>query len=161
MDAQISGRQAVIRPRGTVPDRILGAVGWAMILAAVVFLLRGGERDGSAPPIPPPPIEIVEPVQGAALDGPFAIVFRVPGVELSRMADGWGVAGMHLHILVDGGSFMPAPTDIVRLPDGSYRWSVRALDPGPHDIRLYWSDVRHAPLRDGGSGVLKVEGKAY
>jgi hypothetical protein len=149
----------VIRAGGAVPDRLLGIVGVVMVLAAVIVLIRGGERDTSAPAVTPPPIQISAPTQGAVLEGPFPIDFRVPGVELERRAGEWGLAGMHLHILVDGGSFMPDPSDIARLPDGSYRWSFRALDPGEHQIRLFWSDSMHLPLRDGGSGAVTVEAR--
>jgi hypothetical protein len=149
----------VIRAGGAVPDRLLGIVGAVMVLAALVVLIRGGASDTSAPATPPPPIQISAPAQGAVLHGPFPIVFRVPGVELEQSAGEWGLAGMHLHILVDGGSYMPAPTDITRLPDGSYRWSFRALDPGEHQIRLFWSDPMHQPLRGGGSDAVTVEAR--
>ncbi len=149
----------MIRTGGAVPDRLLGVVGAVMVLLAVVVLLRGGERDTSAPATPPPPIQITSPAQGAVVDGPFPIDFRVPGVEMELRAGEWGLAGMHLHVLLDGGSFMPAPTDISRLPDGSYRWSFRALDPGAHEIRLYWSDAMHLPLRGGGSDAVRVEAR--
>lgn len=149
----------MIRAGGAIPDRLLGIVGAVMVLAALVVLIRGGARDTSAPAIPPPPIQISAPAQGAVLDGPFPIVFRVPGVELEQRAGEWGLAGMHLHILMDGGSFMPAPTDISRLPDGSYQWSFRALDPGEHQFRLFWSDSTHLPLRGGGSGAVTVEAR--
>jgi hypothetical protein len=149
----------VIRAGGSVPDRLLGILGAVMVLAAVIVLIRGGASDTSAPATPPPPIQISAPAQGAVLDGPFAIVFRVPGVALEQRAGEWGLAGMHLHILVDGGSFMPAPADITPLQDGSYRWTFQALDPGEHQIRLFWSDAMHQPLRGGGSDAVTVEAR--
>lgn len=130
-----------------------------MVAAAVIVLIRGGARDTSVPVTAPPPIQIAAPAQGAVLHGPFAIDFRVPGVELEQSAGEWGLDGMHLHILVDGGSFMPAPTDITRLPGGAYRWSFHALDPGQHQIRLFWSNPVHLPLRGGGSGAVTVEAR--
>lgn len=146
------------RSPGFVPDRLLGVLGGVMILAALIVLIRGGAKDASTPAAPPPPIQLIAPTSGATLRGPFLIVFRVENAELSRTSMGWGLPGMHLHIDVDDASVMPAASDIVRQPDGSYRWAFGALGPGAHRIRLYWSDVNHIPLGGGGSPVVRVNG---
>lgn len=147
-----------MRSNGAVADRILGILGAAMVIAALVVLIRGGPTDTSAPTAPPPPIRVVQPTQGATVSGPFLIVFRVENAEMTQGADGWGLAGMHLHIEVDGTSFMPAPTDITRSSDGSYRWTFADLGQGPHDLRLYWSDMNHVALPGGGSPIVQVVG---
>jgi hypothetical protein len=80
----------------------------------------------------------------------------VENATLALTPNGWGIPGMHLHIEVDGTSFMPAAGDIEARPDGSYRWTFPPLDPGPHTIRLYWSDMNHAAIPGGGSPPLKI-----
>jgi hypothetical protein len=146
-----------VRPvAGSVPDRILAILGGAMVLGALIVLLRGGPEDASAPTTPPPPIQLLAPAPGTAVAGPFAISFRVENATLALTPNGWGIPGMHLHIEVDGTSFMPAASDVAAQSDGSYRWTFPALDPGPHTIRLYWSDMNHAAIPGGGSPPLKI-----
>lgn len=141
--------------RRSVADLVLLVLGGAMILGALVLLLRGGPEDGGAGSGPVPGLGIVQPAPGAAVSGPFGVVFRSEQ-ELRQMPTGWGADSLHLHILIDGQSYMPSPTDIQRQPDGSYRWSVPALPPGEHSLRLFWSGPDHRPIPRGGSERVQV-----
>jgi hypothetical protein len=147
----------VERPVRTVPDRLLGLLGGAMLLLALVVLIRGGESDDGGRPLgPPPAVRLLEPAPGTALTGPLAVVFELDG-ELRQMSSGWGVEGYHLHLQLDGLELMPAPGDITELPDKGYRWTVGRLEPGPHTLKLFWADASHVRVPEGGSEVVEVQ----
>lgn len=140
----------------TARDIVFGAVGGVMVLMAVVLLFVGGERDtGSAVAVEIPALQIVTPDDGAEVWGPLRIEFRSSRV-VEHGSGGWGVDDLHIHLDIDGRSFMPASRDIERISDGEYRWSLPALPPGAHTLRLYWSGPDHRALEDGGSEPVRV-----
>jgi hypothetical protein len=104
----------------------------------------------------PPPLVLLDPVEGAIVTGRVALTFEVP-VELRRSRDGWENGGFHVHAGVDGQELMPGRTDIERLPGNRYRWTLPPLPPGERTLRLFWSDARHRPLADGGSEPRRIE----
>lgn len=137
-------------------DRLLGSVGVGMMVLAVVVMIRGGETDGGARPLAgPPAIELLHPVAGASVAGPLAVLFRVES-ELVRQPSGWGVDGLHLHLQLDGLELMPAPADVEAMPGGAFRWTVGPLEPGPHSLRLFWSDGAHQPVEGGESRTVDI-----
>jgi hypothetical protein len=145
--------------RRTPQDIVLGVIGAAMVLMAVVLLVMGGESDSGLPrSAAPPALTVAAPVPGATVEGPVEVVFR-SAAELGPKPMGWGTEQLHLHLQVDGQQFMPAAGDIRRLPDGSYLWRFGALEPGPHTLRLFWSDTAHRPLAEGASEPLRVQAR--
>lgn len=145
------------RPR-TVPDRTLGAIGILLIVLAVVFPFVGAFDDGAeaAPPEYVPQLRLITPSTGETVAGPVPLAFSTDA-DLVYGPGGWGVRGLHLHVEVDGREFMPSRDDITRLPDGSYRWTLRPLQRGERRLRLLWSDERHEPLADGASDPIKIQ----
>jgi hypothetical protein len=142
-----------------VPDPLLGTLGAGMVMVALVVLIRGGERDGAAPALAAPPtIELLKPASGAILTEPLAVDFRVDG-DLIQQPSGWGVAGQHVHLQLDGLELMPSAADIEQRPSGSYRWRVGRLEAGPHRLRLFWSDAQHRPVEAGGSAPVEIEAR--
>lgn len=138
-------------------DRLLGSVGVGMMVLAVVMLIRGGATDGGARPVArPPAIELLQPAAGASVDGPLALLFRVEG-ELVRQPSGWGVDGLHLHLQLDALELMPASADVEAVPGGAFRWTVGRLEPGPHTVRLFWSDAAHQPVEGGASRAAEIQ----
>jgi hypothetical protein len=140
----------------SLADRLLGLVGAAMVVAAVVFAVAGGEADPGVPaPVAPPALRLIAPVDGATLDGELAVVFRSAS-ELRQMPGGWGAESLHLHLELDGVQLMPSTADIQRLAPGEYRWVLPRPAPGEHTLRLFWSDADHTPLTEGASAPVRV-----
>lgn len=153
------GEVRLQKPVRAVPDRLLGLLGAAMLVLALVVLIRGGaEDDGGRPLAPPPAVRLLEPAAGATLDAPLAVVFEVDR-EMERMSSGWGVEGYHIHLQLDGLELMPASADIEPRGDRTYRWSVGPLEPGEHRLRLFWSDANHAPVEGGESEAIGIRAR--
>lgn len=158
----MSGEAGVVpqsSPRAprSIPDRVLGALGVGMMILGLVVLIGGGEEDGVGRPLAAPPaVALVEPTAGATLPGPLVLVFETEE-ELMPQPAGWGAGGFHLHLQLDDLELMPATADIEPLGSGRYRWTVGRLEPGPHRLRLFWSDAEHRPVEAGASAVVEVE----
>lgn len=142
----------------TISDRILGVVGGAMVMAALVLLVLGGTRDrGAAATGVAPGIEIVSPTDGAVLEGPLEVVFRVPAERKMAMgAGGWGMGDHHIHLELDSVELMPAATDIQRVARGEYRWTVGPLEAGSHAFRLLWSGPDHRRIPETATPPVRV-----
>ena len=90
-----------------------------------------------------------------AVANPVRLVFRTdPPLALTPM--GWMAGDMHLHVLVDSVPLMAGAQDIEALPGGGFAWTLPPIAPGTHNIRLFWSDERHAPLGDTTTASLTV-----
>jgi hypothetical protein len=127
-----------------------------MVVAALLLLLFGGEGDtGGAADLAAPTIEVIEPAPGATLESVLEVRFRSEA-SLGRMPGGWGTGGLHLHAEIGGRELMPGASDIRRLPDGSYSWSVARPGAGEHTFRLFWSDASHRPLSQGATEPITV-----
>lgn len=141
-------------------DRVLGILGGGMVIAAVVLLVVGGAGDEGAAARSgspePPRIQQIAPEEGALIDGPVEVVFRVRE-EMERLPGGWGIGDHHLHLEMDGVELMPAAEDIERVGEGEYRWIVGAAEPGPHALRLLWSGPDHRPLPGTATPLVRVE----
>ncbi|MQA90770.1 MAG: hypothetical protein GEU90_11105 [Gemmatimonas sp.] len=134
----------------TIPDRVLGAIGIGMFLAAVWLLLFGGPPDGLSNDGAPPQLQLLAPSRGDTVPAPIGLQFSSP-VPLTNQPGGWGAKGFHLHAEIDGREWMPGPSDIRRQADGSYAWAVAKLSPGDHSLRIVWSDADHMPVTGGGT----------
>lgn len=141
-------------------DRLLGAVGGAMVLAAVVLFFFGGDGDtggaaGAGAPVPS--LTLVTPVHGATVGTPLDLHFRSEE-EISPRAGGWGTESLHLHLSLDGREFMPGAGDLRRDAAG-YRWTVPGVPAGEHTVQLYWADLDHQRLEEGATPpvLIRVE----
>jgi hypothetical protein len=145
------------RPGRTLPDALLGVVGGAMVLGALIVLVLGGERDtGSRSTITEAPqLTIVEPADGQILAGRLQVVFTVTE-PLRAGPAGWGVDSLHIHASVNGREFMPASADVQRVDASHFRWVLPRVAPGPVRLRLYWSGPDHRPLAAGASETIGV-----
>lgn len=144
--------------RTPVADRLLGLVGGAMVVAAIVLLLVGGESDGTAVVASgAPALELVQPEHGATVRTErLHLVFRVEG-EFGPTAGGWGNDSLHLHLGLDGMEVMPAAGDVERLSPGLYRWTLARPAPGLHTARLFWSGPDHRPIAGATSRTVQVK----
>jgi hypothetical protein len=145
-------------PDSRFRDRLLGILGGAMVLGALILLLLGGERDTGARTFATPPITMVQPTSGALVTGPVHFVFDVP-VEIGQHPGGWGTGDLHIHLEVNGREFMPSPRDIVRLPSGMYRWTLPGLPPGDHEVRLFWAGPDHRALAEGATSTISIRSR--
>lgn len=140
----------------TVRDIIFGVLGSGMILFAVFLLIFGGPGDsGGKIPDTIPTLGMIAPVQGATVSGPLVVDFSSTR-ELEQGPGGWGVETLHIHLDINGQSFMPAPQDVVRSPNGLYRWTLPALSAGEHSLRLYWAGPDHREVADGSTEAIQV-----
>jgi hypothetical protein len=128
-----------------------------MIVGALLLLIFGGPPDeGAAAPAPPAPtLRLVSPADGQTVASPLVLTFESES-PLSRQQGGWGTGSYHIHAEIDGREAMPGPADIRRLADGAYAWSLGTVPPGPHRLRLYWSDPAHLPLSEGATALVTV-----
>lgn len=149
------GVTAPAEARRSVVDRVYGAIGVVAVLAALGFLLFGSGEDGGGASGAAPALALVSPAAGEVVAQPVAVVFRAPG-DLRPGPMGWTDGERHLHLAVDGTELMAGPGDVVRLPDGRYRWTLPSLPAGERTLRLSWSDARHRPLEAGASEPVTV-----
>lgn len=130
------------RHRG-VADRVLGATGAAMVVAALWLLLFGGPGDQvTESAAEPPMLSILSPAAGDTVFAPLPIHFASDRT-LAPHSDGWGADGFHVHAEIAGREVMPGPADIRRLGEGRYEWVVPGIPSGTVELRLVWSDERH------------------
>lgn len=143
------------RPEALWSDRVYGAIGIVAVVLAVVFLFVGGPKDGEQAASPGiPTLRLLEPAAGAAVGQPLTLVFDA-GIPLT--ADGGNRDGsLHVHVRVGATELMSGPGSLQPLGGTRYRWALPALPPGPHTVRLYWSDDRHRVIEDGVSAPVDV-----
>jgi hypothetical protein len=143
-------------PRRTPVETLLGVVGGAMVVLAVVLLFVGGPSDGAATPgTRAPALELLDPAPGSSVPARPTLVFA-SGAELVRMPGGWGVGDLHLHVEIDGREFMPSTAEIERVAAGTYRWTVGPLDPGVRTLRLFWAGPDHRAMDEGATPRVSV-----
>lgn len=141
-------------PGRSLPDLLLGVVGGAMVVFALVAVVMGrGASD--VPVVTPPVVTILAPAEGDSVAGRLAIVFETDR-EISASPSGWGTGELHLHLAVDGLEIMAAPGSIERLEPGRYRWVVPGVAPGEHEVGFFWADAAHQRLEGGGSETIRV-----
>jgi hypothetical protein len=130
------------------------------VIVVVLFLLgfglwadRAGRAAGEAAAAPG--LVLLAPADGEQVRSPVSLVFQTPA-ELRPSRDGWGSGGYHVHAEVNGVEIMPAMHDISRVADDRYTWALRSLPPGPHELRLFWSDRRHREVASSSSPSVRV-----
>jgi len=138
-------------PRPLAPTILLLLVGGGLLLA--IGLWTGGYRRQRTSPVAAAaaPLTVLEPKDSAQVDAPLEVTFSTTApLHLTPM--GWQAGSLHLHALVDGAQVMPGALDIHALGDGRFRWKLKAVGPGPHDIRLVWARPDHHAIPEGASG---------
>jgi hypothetical protein len=129
----------------------------ALLVAGIAAGCGGGADSGSegesdAPPAPQVTVRIVEPLNGAEVDGSeFRVVLEVSGIDVAPVAEGIpGTAHHHLFINED-----VTPLDqvipvnragIIHLGDGGAEYWVRDLAPGQVRLIAVLADLLHIPL---------------
>lgn len=155
--APLPGGAAADPNRTTLADRVLGAVGGAMIVFAVVLLFVGGPSDGDLGAASDAPgLEMLQPAHSATIRTErLVVVFGVEG-DFGPIPGGWGTEVLHLHLALNGIELMPGPQDIERVSPGVYRWTLPRPDPGLHTLRLVWAGPDHRAIEGAGSRTVQV-----
>lgn len=104
-----------------------------------------------------PPLHLVAPAHEAHLLNPVFVVLETPA-DLSQytMGKGTSTAGMHhmgphvhLHIVVDGTTYMPVAAELRKIGPARYQYRIpgpRKLSRGRHTVSVYWGDDQtHRP----------------
>jgi hypothetical protein len=140
-------------------DRVFGIVSVVALVLAGVFgaqMLLGGAGDTGAAPTAAavPSLAIVEPVDGARVASPVAVVVST-SAKLEPGPMGWTAGGRHLHLTAGGAELMAGAADIAPAGPGRWRWTV-PLPPGEQTLRVYWSGADHVRMESGASRPVRV-----
>lgn len=139
----------------TPADRILGLLGGAMVLLALVLLVRQcvapGPEDG-APIVPT--IRLVE--APAVAPGSGVVVTFSTDAPLEQGLAGWGADTLHLHADLDGRMVMSDAGRVEPLGEGRFRWTLpaAALPPGRPPLVLYWAGPSHRRVAGGATAPV-------
>jgi hypothetical protein len=137
--------------------RPIFARSFAVALPLVLLLAACGGGDpeadvGAEAAAPPVTVRIVEPMNGAEIEGTeFRVVLEVSGIDVAPVTEGIpGTAHHHLFINED-----VTPLDqvipvnragIVHLGDGSTEYWIRDVEPGTIRLIAVLADLLHIPL---------------
>ncbi len=129
------------------------------IILLAIGLWTGNHEQGPAPaPTAPAQITIVDPTDSAQVSAPLEITFTTTApLRLTPM--GWQAGQLHLHAVIDGAEIMPGALDIRALGDARFRWRLKDVAAGTHDVRLVWARPDHRAIPEGASGDVTVEVK--
>lgn len=153
----IDGVESTMRPNRNLTMR-LRPLRLLTLSLPLVALLSACGGDAPAPDTagdeaaPRPTVRIVEPANGAEIDGTeFRVVLEVTGINVAPVAEGIpGSAHHHLFINED-----VTPLDqiipvnragIIHLGDGSAEYWVRDVAPGSIRLIAVLADLLHVPL---------------
>lgn len=90
-----------------------------------------------------PGIQVVDG-DSISVTNPASIRF-VTNANLAAGPNGWAAGKLHPHALVDSVVLMPAGNEITRLPGDTFSLTLPRLDPGTHQVRIFWADASHQP----------------
>ncbi|HEX6558620.1 MAG TPA: hypothetical protein VF021_04140 [Longimicrobiales bacterium] len=133
------------QPRSIVPVVIGIALTAALLLGLVLVTSKRNAEENAVPSL-----TVLAPLPQSTTDSPLVVRFR-SAQPLQLGTSGWGYQQLHLHAWLNDVQYMPAASDVRRLADGSYQWSLPAVPRGPVTLRLGWADARHRPLAAGAS----------
>lgn len=143
------GRGSRPAQRPLAPTIILLLVVGGLLLAIGLWT-GGNDRATPARAAQPATLTIVEPKDSAVVDAPLEITFATTApLRLSPL--GWQAERLHLHAIVDGAEVMPGALDIRAVGDGQFRWKLKSVGPGAHDLRLVWARPDHRAIPEGAS----------
>lgn len=137
-----------------LPDLLLGLVGGAMVVFALVAVVMG-RGASEVPAVSPPAVTVLSPAPGGVAPSRLEIVFETDE-EILPSPSGWGTGELHLHLALDGQEIMASPDAIEILGAGRYRWVVPGVVPGEHEMRFFWADGAHRVVEGGGSAAVRV-----
>jgi hypothetical protein len=142
-------------PAASDPAPPLLPVVLGFILAGALLLVLGlwrGGTSGAPGTSTIPALAIVEPTANAVLEQPLVVVFETDRLALTP--SGWLSGDLHLHAHVHGVELMPGAADVEHLGGRRYRWTIRHLPAGAHQIRLLWAGPDHRRIPEGRSAVV-------
>lgn len=136
--------------RPLAPTIILLLVAGGVLLAIGLWTGRD-DRQATPPAQAAAALTILEPADSARIPAPLEITFATTApLRLTPM--GWQAGRLHLHAIVDGVEVMPGALDIRTLGENRFRWRLKSVGPGPHDVRLVWARPDHRAIPEGASG---------
>ncbi|MBB4639330.1 hypothetical protein [Longimicrobium terrae] len=154
---EIRTEQAAAGAQGRA-DRVFGIIGGALMLLALVFLVRsftGGAQDTGTRTAAAPALRILSPAPGTVADQPLSVELDA-GTALTLGPMGWNADGRHLHLFVGGTELMAASTELAPVRGTVYRWTLPRLPAGATTLRLSWSGQDHRTVAEGASQTVPV-----
>jgi hypothetical protein len=126
----------------------------AVLVPLTVACADGPDRDGgSEGTAPAGSVTIVEPAEGAELDGPdIRVRLEVAGVRIVAAGDTTAFTGHH-HLYLDHdltGPAEPVPTipgQVIHMGDGSSEYVFENVPAGEHRLIAVVADGVHVPLQ--------------
>ena len=111
---------------------------------------QAGEAE---PPAESPTVRIVQPTEGAAVEGPdLRVILDIGGMQIRPAGDMTPNSGHHHlyldHDLTDPTQPIPAiPGQVIHMGDGSSEFVFEGVAPGEHRLIAVVGDLVHMPLQ--------------
>ena len=121
------------------------------LLLLVSSLVACGGEDAADGPVET--VTILEPAEGATLDGPdLRVVLDISGMEIRPAGDATPHSGHHHlyldHDLTDPKQPIPAiPGQIIHMGDGSSEYVFKGVGSGEHRVIAVVGDYVHVPIQ--------------
>lgn len=114
------------------------------------FTVGAAAMAPAAPMTSPPPLHLIAPASRAQVKNPVVLVIETPA-DMSQLTMGKSMAPMsgmasarppvHLHVIVDGKTFMPATDQVKKVGPSRYQYAVPGtLAAGTHTVKVLWAD---------------------
>ncbi len=148
------------RPGAAEPRRSIAPLVVSLLVAGALILVMGywvGKRQaaGAAVDSPPGNLTLLEPRDGAVVDGDaLVLVFRTDA-PLELTPRGWLAGAWHVHAMVDDVARMAGASDLRASGAGHFAWTL-VLPPGEHTLALRWATLEHRVVTRGGSARIRV-----
>ena len=147
-----ASRKPAQKPLGTTVILLLLAGG---LLLGIGLWTGGNDRATPVASAQPAQLTIVEPTDSAQVAAPLEITFATMApLHITPM--GWQSGQLHLHAVIDGTDVMPGALDIRALGQGRFRWRLKTVAAGSHDVRLVWARPDHRAIPEGASQDVAV-----
>ena len=137
------------------PDRLKSMskiLRWSVPVFLVAFIIAACSGEEAATD-PMGTVRILEPANGATVDGPdLQVVLDIEGMEIRPAGDMTPHSGHHHlyldHDLTDPTQPIPAiPGQVIHMGDGSSKYVFEGVPPGEHRIIAVVGDLVHVPLQ--------------
>jgi len=121
-----------------------------------------GSMSSQTPAVPP--LAIVSPAAHATVSNPLTVVIETTGdITMLTMGSDMTMSGMgpnvHLHIVVDSSTMMPAAAQLLKLGPNRYGYKLGRLAAAAHTIKVSWADNKtHQPVGPVPSVTCTVAG---
>ncbi|MFH1763875.1 MAG: DUF4399 domain-containing protein [Gemmatimonadota bacterium] len=123
------------------------------VLLLIAGLAACGGEEAAEAPAAQGTVTILEPANGATVDGPnLRVVLDISGMEIRPAGDMTPHSGHHHlyldHELTDPTQPIPAiPGQVIHMGDGSSEYVFEGVGPGEHRIIAVVGDYVHMPLQ--------------